>query len=244
MGRKFKIIIPARNEEKNIGRVLIPCKIALIQGVKQGLFSKESKILVVDDASKDRTALVAQSLLRNFGEVITYLPKKGKLKKKGKAGAMFTGFKEAQGDWVAFIDADLLGLKAFHILNLFKEALKTKNMVVAKFTNGRKNTDLSHKINPNISGQRIASRKQWDTIFRKIKNPRFINYGIEFIITSLAKEIGIRITYLNWEGVSQVMKEEKNGVAKGFSQRIVMYFQLFLALIRNLFRRTKNTLDF
>lgn len=89
-GRSVTVIIPAYNEEKNIGEVLdrIPEFV--------------DEVIVVDDGSGDSTYSVAyERALRN--PRIKAL----KLKKNsGKGAAMREGIKHANGDVVVFMDAD------------------------------------------------------------------------------------------------------------------------------------------
>jgi len=95
---KISVIIPARNEEKNIARCLFHL-------LKQNYRNVE--IIVVDDRSEDRTT----HLLENF-KVLSELPFKIIRIEKlppgwtGKNHAMFVGSKAASGDWLLFTDAD------------------------------------------------------------------------------------------------------------------------------------------
>ena len=86
------IIIPARNEEHNIGRLLDSIT---------GQTCKPDEIIVVDDGSTDRTA----DICRQKGA--TVLPSKplpsGWL---GKPWACYQGAKQATGDLFVFLDAD------------------------------------------------------------------------------------------------------------------------------------------
>lgn len=81
------VIIPARNEERNIARAV-------------GSFS-QARVIVVDDASEDQTAAIA----REFGaEVITAPPVlAGEL---GKPNACREGARAATSKWLLFVDAD------------------------------------------------------------------------------------------------------------------------------------------
>jgi glycosyltransferase involved in cell wall biosynthesis len=93
---KVSVIVPARNEEANIERVLR--SLAGQQGVRE--------ILVVDDNSRDRTAEIAEALKAEIPTLrilrVDSLPE-GWL---GKNYAVALAAREAVGDWLLFTDAD------------------------------------------------------------------------------------------------------------------------------------------
>lgn len=91
---RISIIIPAYNEEKNIGKCL---KAAI-----EYLPKNKSEIIVVDNASTDKTAAIA----RKFPRVkVIYEPKKGPNKARQK------GLSVAKGPLLAFVDADSMVTK-------------------------------------------------------------------------------------------------------------------------------------
>ena len=93
---RVSVIIPARNEEVNIARVVR--SLAGQQGIRE--------ILVVDDQSRDRTGEILAALeveipcLRTLH--VESLPD-GWL---GKTHAVAIGARAATGDWLLFTDAD------------------------------------------------------------------------------------------------------------------------------------------
>ena len=95
---KITVIIPARNEEKNIPN-------CLYHFFKQNYPNFE--IIVVDDRSTDRTP----HLLENFQKLSPVPFKIIRIEKSpagwtGKNYAVFTGSKAATGEWILFTDAD------------------------------------------------------------------------------------------------------------------------------------------
>ncbi|OIP23647.1 glycosyl transferase family 2 [bacterium CG_4_10_14_0_2_um_filter_33_32] len=220
MYQKITAIIPAFNEEKNIGRVID----VLEKTQSIGLISE---IIVVNDGSKDKTEMIA----RNKHVKLINLQEN-----KGKAYAMAEGLKEAKGEFCLFIDGDLVNLKSTHIINLIKPLLINQEiMTVAKLVNGRLSTDIAQSLNTKCSGQRAAKKEIFIKIFKTIKNIGKVKYGIENIITDRSKNFKIGIYFVEWDGVSQSLKEEKWGLITGFVRRIRMYISMNLGHLRNIF---------
>jgi chlorobactene glucosyltransferase len=94
---KVSIIVPARNEEKNIER----CVLSLL---KQDY--RRFEIIVVDDCSEDRTGSILAKLANNDSrlQVVQGKPLLGGW--MGKAHALHQGYPSAKGDWLLFTDAD------------------------------------------------------------------------------------------------------------------------------------------
>jgi len=86
---RVSVIIPTRNEEEAIGRVL--------DEVKKALSGWDREILVVDTDSRDRTREIAAGM----GARVVDEPR------RGYGRAYRTGFAEARGDVIATLDADL-----------------------------------------------------------------------------------------------------------------------------------------
>ncbi len=209
---RISAIIPAYNEAERIGAVLKSLAAA----------PSVAEVIVVDDGSTDGTAEVAQ----RYGVKVVRLGEN-----QGKGAAMAAGVREAQGDTLLFLDADLTGLTAQHVEDLVR-AYKDGNaeMVIAVFRKGRAATDFSQRIVPFLSGQRIMPRRLWEEAVRLVENQ---NFGIETALTKLAFREGWRQKTVVWEGVSHVRKEEKRGFWPGLWDRLKMYGDV----VRSLFAR-------
>ena len=93
----FSIIIPAYNEENAIAEIIKRCLKERENIVKETLIA-DIEIIVVNDGSHDNTAQIAGG----FAEIslISYA------KNRGYGAAIKTGFSQAKGDIVGFLDAD------------------------------------------------------------------------------------------------------------------------------------------
>ncbi len=197
-------IVPAYNEESTVGQVLevlLDCPAV-------------DDILVVSDGSTDRTADIA----RSYPIRVLELPEN-----RGKGGAMKAGVENTTHDIVVFIDADLVGLTPKHIIDLIEPVSSGRaDMSVGLFEAGRLATDLAQKIAPFLSGQRAVRR----SLFQEIPQLEHTRYGIEVALSRYADkhDVPVEIVYLH--DVSQVMKEEKRGVVKGFCARMRMYWEI------------------
>jgi chlorobactene glucosyltransferase len=93
------VIIPARNEENNIGTCL--------QGLLQQDYPSERlRILVVDDHSEDRTAAIVEQIAESEPRVVLLSAPPLPAGWRGKQNACWHGAQHAQGKWLCFIDAD------------------------------------------------------------------------------------------------------------------------------------------
>jgi len=92
------IIVPARNEEKVIGR--------LLQRIAELTYPHDKlQVIVIDDASSDSTGRIADEYSSKYA-FIEVLHRENGNGGKGKAPAMNTGFKRATGEIVLCFDAD------------------------------------------------------------------------------------------------------------------------------------------
>lgn len=89
---KVSVVIPARNEEVNIGVVIDDLRKTIAQFPE-----REFELIVVDDKSADRTAEIARArgahVIRNTGPC-------------GKGRALRLGFENSTGDILVMMDAD------------------------------------------------------------------------------------------------------------------------------------------
>lgn len=96
MTKKFSIILPAYNEEKNISSTI--ASIADFFAAKQYPY----EIIVVDDGSTDNTTKVSNALVKKNSTLRTIKHEKN----QGKGAAVRSGMNIASGDIIFFLDSD------------------------------------------------------------------------------------------------------------------------------------------
>ena len=179
--QKVSVIIPAYNEENTVANV--------VEVIKR--VSCVDEIIVVNDGSSDNTAEEAS---KAGAIVITHEVN------KGKGEALFTGYKSAECDIIAFIDADIHNLTSKKVEAMIKPILTGKTEITkTKFAreSGRV-TELTAKPLLNfffpeisfeqpLSGQ-FAARKE---ILKKIHFEK--DYGVDVGIVIDADVLGISI---------------------------------------------------
>lgn len=93
------VIVPARNEEKNIGG----CIEAIL---KQDYPPEKLKLIVIDDNSEDRTAAIVRETAGSDSRVQLLSGEPLPPGWLGKPWACSRGAAKAEGEWLCFIDAD------------------------------------------------------------------------------------------------------------------------------------------
>ncbi len=200
---KISVIVPAYNEAERITSVL------------EALDKAETpdELIVVDDGSTDGTP----EAVEECGIDLTLLQLK---RNTGKANALARGVEEATHSTLMFIDADLKGLKSEHIDEMIRTYRNGGwDMVIGVFHKGRLNTDISQKISPHLSGQRIIPLEIWESLEESAAE----EFGVEMALTKLSLRENLSTTKVKLTGVTHVMKEEKRGFAQGIKSRLKMY---------------------
>jgi len=172
------------------------------------------EVVVVSDGSTDRTAEVA----RGRGAEVIELPEN-----QGKAAAMKAGLLAAKHGVILYLDADLLGLGPEHINLLLAPILAGRaDVSVGVMRGGRAATDLAQAFAPFLSGMRAG---RFD-VFKPLLTLDEAGWGAEVALTMWAKEHSLKVEEIRIQGVTQRMKEEKVGFARGFVTRLRMYWDI------------------
>lgn len=202
-------IVPALNEEANIGNVL-----------KVLLESKDldEVILVVDDGSTDRTAEIGG----NLGAKVLILPKESG---SGKGNAMKQAVKSTDAEVIVFIDADLIGLTLEHISLLVRPILENRAAMCAGVRGRYKGLPRFFiKIDPllAIGGERAMKR----SIFESIPEKFIQGFAVETALNYYCRRKKLKVLYPELKNLTVIIKEKKWGFWKGFRNRLKMIWQL------------------
>ena len=205
--KEFLIMIPAYNEEKTIKKI--------VRGIK-----KFGKVLVVNDASKDKTKQIASSA----GALVI-----NHKKNLGYNNAVDTGLKfflKSKYKKIILIDAD--GQHPIKYIKDFKKYLNLKNEVVCGVRNtitriGEKIfVKLSHIIwdlNDPLCGMKGYSKNFLKKFYKPI-NYNFI--GTEYLIKAKKKNIKIKEIVIN-----NKLRKDQSRFGEGFSTNLSIIFTFF-----------------
>ncbi|MCZ7422463.1 MULTISPECIES: glucosyl-3-phosphoglycerate synthase [unclassified Micromonospora] len=108
---RVSVVLPARNEEATVGAIVATIREHLMDRV-----SLVDELIVVDSRSTDRTAAVARAA---GAEVVSQdAMTRGLPRLTGKGDALWAGLAAAEGDVVAFVDADLREFRPHFVTGL------------------------------------------------------------------------------------------------------------------------------
>lgn len=215
---KTAVVVPAYNEADRI--------VSVLRAVTQAKFVDE--IIVVSDGSRDATVEMAKTFPQVKVIELLY--------NRGKGAAMCAGVKETNAEIIAFVDADLLGLKPEHVDQIIFPILEQKaGMCIGIFRGGQFLSTTAQRISPYISGQRALQR----SLFESIPYLQELRFGVEVAINTWAKRLKVPVKKVVLRGVSNTFKEQKMGVVKGTAARAKMYAEIGRAIVRT-HRKQKN----
>ena len=132
----LSLVLPAHNEEENIGLVVDQAIAVLPQ------FTDDFEIVVVDDGSRDRTRQILDDLAATHPQVRPVYHDVN----QGYGGALVSGFNASTGDYVMFMDSDRqFDIRDLALLSPFVGAFD----IVAGFRRER-NDPLYRRVNAEV----------------------------------------------------------------------------------------------
>lgn len=217
------VIIPAYNEEKTVGAVLLALKGHPLVG----------EVLLVDDGSTDRTAFIGECL----GAYVIRMRQR-----RGKAEAMDAGVGKARFPVILFLDADIVGLTPSIVTRIVEPVLFDRyEMFVA--LRGRKTLFLNKllRIFPILGGERALSKELWYMVPERFKR----GFQIEIALNYYAKKTKKNMGFALFHGLRNTIKERKYGVIRGFIMRIGLCVDVVLVSLRlYVFEKLKEKIPF
>jgi len=210
-------IIPARNEEKTIGKVLL----ALIES------KVFDEIIVIDDASQDKTGVIS----KNLGVKVLRCDER-----IGKGAAMKRGINATSAEIVAFFDADLVGLCKRHIFAILNPVINNEaTMYVGVRGHWNKSPQVIAALDPlmAIGGERALRR----FVFEKIPAKFIENFAVEIALNHYCLVNKLPVSQVALNNIKAVPKEKKWGLIRGFFERVAEIFEILkiraIAIINN-----------
>lgn len=159
----ISVIVPAYNEDKTVENV-----------IKALIASKHvDEVICVNDGSTDKT----EEILEKYKQSITVINLK---KNKGKGNALAVGIKQAKGDILVFLDADLVSLSDKHIQSLITPLLNKEYRVTMGYIVNKPGESIFKEI----TGQRAYFKKDLLPYLDKIAETRF---GVEIFLNGRFK---------------------------------------------------------
>ena len=205
-------ILPAYNEERNVGAVLEVLRATQIL----------DEIILVDDGSSDQTV----ELLRQFAESDPRARLICHEKNQGKGQAVFTGWAATNAPYIIMLDSDLKNLHPEHVVALIEPILDRRaDMTLGLFMGGHINTDFSHWATPFLTGQRGLRSDLLNHVSREAS----AGYGFEVALTLAAGQEDYRTRIVPLRGVWHPPSEFHRGLWFGVKMRARMYGQIIHA---------------
>ncbi len=121
-GRRVAVCLPARDEERTVGRIVEAVRVSLTAG--GGGADVVDEVVVVDDGSSDATAAVARSA---GARVIAASERPG-----GKGQAMRIARDDTDADLLVFLDADIENFAPHFVTGLLGPLLTDDDVVLVK----------------------------------------------------------------------------------------------------------------
>ena len=225
--KKLKItaLIPAYNEEPRIKRVLeTVCS-----------YPYFTEVIVVNDGSTDNTKAVVESFGCEKLKLIN-LPKN-----MGKTDAVLTGMKQARGDIVVMIDADLVNLHHSYLDKLiYLVASKEYDMTILDRSGDRLSPFGLAGIARLMGGERAFWRKD----FLKLDLKGVKNYSLEGAMNMEYLKRGKKVRTVLAPDLTGEWQLFKWGIATGVKRYLKEFWEVYKATgVRNYYVQLTEVAD-
>lgn len=205
---RITAIVPALNEALTIGHVVRVLRRSPCIG----------EVIVVSDGSTDETAAIA----RREGARVYELPLN-----MGKGYAVHYGARRADTTYVALFDADLRGLREYHVRRLVNPVLRQRaDMSIGLTDRGPFMTKVMEHL-PLISGQRVVRR----SMLLSIPLEFLSGFRIEAALNYCCESGGERIVTVLLPKVTLRKKIEKVPLLTAIGQYVVMAYEVAMSMI-------------
>jgi glucosyl-3-phosphoglycerate synthase len=124
-GHRVSVVLPARNEEATVGRLVADVREHWMRRVPL-----VDELLVVDSDSTDATAAVARAAGADVVATTDVLPAHGT--RPGKGEALWKSLAATSGDLVVFLDSDLVGDVTHYVPGLLGPLLEDPHVLYVK----------------------------------------------------------------------------------------------------------------
>lgn len=198
-------IIPAYNEACRVGQVLAAITAHPLI----------SEVIVVDDGSTDDTSGAVARFKNAFLIALE--------QNVGKSAAICAGIRQSTGEFLLFLDADLIGLTANDVTRLLLPVV-----------DGLADTSLSLRRDAllpwrligldYLSGERVLRRSVLEEHLDVIAH--LPGFGLETFLNDLLVRRRVRLKVVQWEGVSHVYKARKHGLWNGITGEVRMLMNI------------------
>lgn len=207
MSARVAAVIPAFNEEATVAAVVRAARSSPLV----------SEVIVVDDASADRTAAAA----REAGATVVVRPVNG-----GKGAAVLSGVARTDAPLILLLDADLLGLTAGHVERLLAPVLSGARTMNCSRRDRGWLTPLTRWL-PLVSGERALPRALLEGI-----PERFLRgFRLEAALNYRCRTAGLPYGSVPLSGLTIRRKYEKVGLARALVQYVRMWAVVANAMV-------------
>lgn len=214
---KTSIIICSRNNEQSVYTTVAACC----------KHNPESEVIVVDNASTDKTEILLKELSGYYKFEFLKLQEN-----EGTGNAMALGAEYATSDLVLFINANVEGLRKEH----FKKMIDPfQNAEVDLVYGTLPETLIDYRVNPFqiFTGCRAMLKQD---LLPLLNDFREIRFGLDYYINLYFQSKGKRLKMISLDGLKQTYEKEKSASNNTKDQDREMAF----AILNNLDLITKR----